>query len=63
MLPLADRVLQSLIEDTLIFYHFCGSIGRWRELASYQGPAAHLYMRLSELVMRGSEEKNNGKKE
>ncbi|KAK8539606.1 hypothetical protein V6N13_034898 [Hibiscus sabdariffa] len=37
----------------------------WRELASYLGPAmlAHLYMGLSELVMRGSEEKKNGKKE
>jgi len=47
-----------------IFLHSCDSIGRWRELASYLGPAmlAHLYMRLSELVMRGSEEKKNGKK-
>lgn len=65
VLPLADRVLKSLFEKTLIFLHYCGSIGRWRELASYLGPAmlAHLYMGLSELVMRGSEEKKNGKKE
>lgn len=63
VLPLADRVLQSLFEDTLRFLHSCGSIGRCRELASYLGPAmlAHLYMGLSELVMRGSEEKKNGK--
>lgn len=48
--------------ETFFFLHSCG---RWRELASYLGPAmlAHLYMGLSELVMRGSEEKKNGKKE
>lgn len=34
VLPLADRVLQSLFEETFLFLDFCGSIG----LASYLGP-------------------------
>ncbi|CAK9170177.1 unnamed protein product [Ilex paraguariensis] len=42
VLPIADCVLQSLFEETLIFLHSYSSIGKWRELASYLGPGVQL---------------------